>query len=220
VSNDRVRDEAERLVAAAVAAVSLAARGMGAAGRTGSGWATGSPECCVCPVCRLISAMRDPSADLAERLASGAGDFATGVTSMLRALSRGGHAETLDEEPSREGDEFWEALRRRAADAVRATASEYGSRADQDESTVDPWRAATTTPSAGPKPMAKKAVAKKALAKKAVKKATPPPVGAEPAVPSTPPPPSLMDPAPTKKAAKKAAKKAVKKAVPPPEEFG
>ncbi len=220
---DRVRDEAERLVAAAVAAVSLAARGMGAGGRVGSGWATGSPECCVCPVCRLLAAMRDPSADLAERLASGAGDLATGVTSMLRALSRGGPTETLDEEPSREGDDVWESLRRRAADAVIATAREYGPRAARDKSTVDPWRVATTTPPAGPKPMAKKAVAKKIVAKKTVKKAlkSTPPGAAEPAAPPTPaPPPSLADTAPTKKVAKKAAKKAVKKAVPPPEEFG
>jgi hypothetical protein len=217
MSNDRVRDEAERLVAAAVAAVSLAARGMGTAGR--GSCATGSPECCVCPVCRLISAMRDPSADLAERLASGAGDVATGVTAMLRALSRGGgHAPTHDEELSRE--EFWESLRRRATDAAKAMAGEYGPRAEVDTSTVDPWRAATTTPSAAPpKPMAKKAVAKKA-----VKKAVPPgaaeparPPGPVPGASTTPPPPRAKTTPPP---AKKVVKKAAKKALPPPEEFG
>ncbi|AVT33761.1 hypothetical protein C6361_34865 [Plantactinospora sp. BC1] len=59
--------------------------GVGAA--FGAGFATGDPECCVCPVCRSIAALRDPSPELAERLATGAGDFAAGVASLLRALS-------------------------------------------------------------------------------------------------------------------------------------
>src|SRR6266481_1191485 len=93
MTGDPVRDEAERLVAAAIAAVSLAARGLGgvAGGRLGGshvGFATGSAECCVCPVCRVISAMRDPNPDLAERLASGAGDLAAAVTGILRSVSR------------------------------------------------------------------------------------------------------------------------------------
>ncbi|WP_412102691.1 hypothetical protein [Plantactinospora sp. KLBMP9567] len=53
----------------------------------GAGFATGDSECCVCPVCRSIAALRDPSPELAERLATGAGDFAAGVASLLRALS-------------------------------------------------------------------------------------------------------------------------------------
>ncbi|MFC6020517.1 hypothetical protein ACFP2T_30645 [Plantactinospora solaniradicis] len=53
----------------------------------GAGFATGSPECCVCPVCRSIAALRDPSPEFAERLATGAGDFAAGVASLLRAFS-------------------------------------------------------------------------------------------------------------------------------------
>jgi hypothetical protein len=63
----------------------------GSAGSDGStpggAFATGAPECCVCPICRAISALRDPSPEFAERLATGAGDFAAGVASLLRALS-------------------------------------------------------------------------------------------------------------------------------------
>jgi hypothetical protein len=54
---------------------------------SGGAFATGAPECCVCPICRAISALRDPSPEFAERLATGAGDFAAGVASLLRALS-------------------------------------------------------------------------------------------------------------------------------------
>ncbi|MFK3982049.1 hypothetical protein ACI2K4_16940 [Micromonospora sp. NPDC050397] len=54
---------------------------------TGAGFATGSAECCVCPICRAITALRDPSPEFAERLATGAGDFAAGLASLLRALS-------------------------------------------------------------------------------------------------------------------------------------
>ena len=237
MARDRVRDEAERLVAAAITAVSLAARGMGAAGR-GSNFATGSPECCVCPVCRVIATMRDPSADLAERLASGAGDLATGVASMLRALSRTtGHADGDDSERTREGDEFWESLRRRAS--AEATAWRTGAatgHADDVESEMDnadPWRAATTAPPGPAKPMAKKAVKKTA-----VKKVAPPPRAAERPEPAPGPEPTGASAPAAKKAAKKAApakaapeqaapakkatvaKKATKKAVPPPADFG
>ncbi len=56
-------------------------------GTHGGRWATGSPECCVCPVCRSIAAMRNPTPQTAERLATGAGDLATGVASLMRAFS-------------------------------------------------------------------------------------------------------------------------------------
>ncbi|BFU46109.1 hypothetical protein [Krasilnikovia sp. MM14-A1004] len=56
-------------------------------GQHAGGWATGSAECCVCPLCRVITNLRDPSPDMAERLATGAGDFATGMASLLRAFS-------------------------------------------------------------------------------------------------------------------------------------
>ncbi|MCX5121321.1 hypothetical protein OG992_29500 [Micromonospora sp. NBC_00362] len=103
------REEAERLVATLLAGARLASAGSagGAFGslggmlsgvlghsagpdaRSGAGgaFATGSAECCVCPVCRGIAALRDPSPEFAERLATGAGDLAAGVASLLRAFS-------------------------------------------------------------------------------------------------------------------------------------
>ncbi|MEU0152230.1 hypothetical protein [Micromonospora fulviviridis] len=110
------REEAERLVAMLLATAKLAAATPGAGpwgplggilsgvlghspGGTGAGdgssapsgggagFATGSPECCVCPVCRGIAALRDPSPEFAERLATGAGDLAAGVASLLRAFA-------------------------------------------------------------------------------------------------------------------------------------
>jgi hypothetical protein len=225
MTGDRVRDEAERLVAAAIAAVSMAARGMGAAGRgpLGSGsWANGSPECCLCPVCRVIATMRDPSAEVAERLATGAGDLANGVASMLRALSRATGQGDHEEEPSREGDEFWEALRRRASAEARADATAHTGQSTSDAD--DPWRAATTAgpgPAVPPKPMAKK-VAKKAVRKPGAAEPAVPPADAAPITPTTAAAEAAAagGPAVVKKAApaKKTAKKAARKAPPPIEE--
>jgi hypothetical protein len=73
------RDEAERLVAAALAALSVAAKST-------EGFATGSAECCVCPLCKAIAAAREPDTDFAERLATGMGDLATGLAGVLRAF--------------------------------------------------------------------------------------------------------------------------------------
>ncbi|MGC4770723.1 hypothetical protein ACLQ25_17310 [Micromonospora sp. DT44] len=103
------REEAERLVAALLAGARLASSGSaggafsplggmlaGVLGhsaapdggdRARGGFATGSAECCVCPVCRGIAALRDPSPEFAERLATGAGDLAAGVASLLRAFA-------------------------------------------------------------------------------------------------------------------------------------
>lgn len=204
---DPVRDEAERLVAAAISAISLAARGLPGAGprsgRGGAGFATGSPECCVCPVCRVISAMRDPGVDVADRLAAGAGDLASAVASVLRAFGGSGGARGgTDREASREGDEFWESLRRRA----RGEEPPAGA----DESHVeDPWRSATAMPATPPpKPMAKKAVKKAAPAKA--------PAARTAAAAKAPAKKASAKAAPAKAAtpavAKKAAKKTVKKA--------
>ncbi|MBG0563407.1 hypothetical protein [Actinoplanes aureus] len=55
--------------------------------QSGGHWATGSAECCVCPVCKVIAAMRDPSPETAERLATSAGDIANGVAGLMRAFS-------------------------------------------------------------------------------------------------------------------------------------
>jgi hypothetical protein len=102
VDRDPVRDEAERLVAAALAALSVASRTLpGFAARAGEGFATGSPECCVCPVCKTIAAMREPNPEFAERLATGAADLAVGVASLLRSLSR------PTTRPSSDEDDAW-----------------------------------------------------------------------------------------------------------------
>lgn len=138
-TGDPIREEAQRLVAAALAAASVAANGL-----TNAHLSTGSAECCVCPICRVIAAMRDPSPEFADRLADGAADLAVGVASMLRSLSGAAHHAAP---AAREGD-----------------ADEPAEPAD------DPWRQATTagTPGAtAPPPRAP-------MARKAVKKAAPP----------------------------------------------
>jgi hypothetical protein len=81
------REEAERLVAAALAmAGRFATNTDPRSGHDGPKMATGSAECCVCPICRTIAAMRDPDPDFTERLATGAGDLAAGVASLLRSF--------------------------------------------------------------------------------------------------------------------------------------
>lgn len=116
------REEAERLVATAIGAAAMAARRIG---RQPSGFgplgdalldtarsalgvghrpadyrvANGSPQCCVCPVCRAIAAMRDPSPRTAERLATGAGDLAAGVAGFLRSVDSMFHTEAPAEAP-------------------------------------------------------------------------------------------------------------------------
>ncbi|MCG5461208.1 hypothetical protein MED01_005376 [Micromonospora sp. MED01] len=118
------REEAERLVATLLAGARLASAGsaggaLGSLGgmlsgvlghsagtdaRPGAGgaFATGSAECCVCPVCRGIAALRDPSPEFAERLATGAGDLAAGVASLLRAFSPTEPAAPSPAEPAAE----------------------------------------------------------------------------------------------------------------------
>ncbi|GAA1744345.1 hypothetical protein GCM10009681_14020 [Luedemannella helvata] len=120
---------------------------MAANGLAGAHLSTGSPECCVCPVCRVIAAMRDPSPEFADRLAEGAADLATGVASMLRSLSGAAH---------------------HAASAAGATHDAGPGGPDGDEPVDDPWRAATSTPPTSPPPRAP-------MARKAVKKAAVPP---------------------------------------------
>jgi hypothetical protein len=102
------RTEAERLVAAALAALSMASRST-------EGFATGSAECCVCPVCQAIAAARDPSPEFAEKLATGVGDLATGLAGVLRAFGgprepqddRGPRADGEPEMPDQGADDVW-----------------------------------------------------------------------------------------------------------------
>ena len=75
-----IRDEAERLVSATLAAASFALRGTRA-------FSTGTDECCVCPVCRGIAAVRNPSPQMMFTVAKGATNVASGIASALRAFS-------------------------------------------------------------------------------------------------------------------------------------
>jgi hypothetical protein len=174
------RDEAERLVAAALGGLSVAIQAT-------RGFATGSAECCVCPVCRAIAALRDPSPQFAERLATGAGDLATGLAGVLRAFAGAAGGVSTTKPPGPYGSSGATA----PGGAPGETAADSSAAGDPGDP-GDVWSAATrapgqSEPAAPPQspsttPMAKKAVkpmAKKAvkpMAKKAIapKKATPP----------------------------------------------
>jgi|SRR5690349_8626704 hypothetical protein len=93
------KEEAERLVATALAAVSMAAN-------SATGFATGSAECCVCPVCKAIAMARDPDPQFAEALSSGVGDLATGLAGVLRAFSSG-TAKARSTPDTAESDDVW-----------------------------------------------------------------------------------------------------------------
>ncbi|MEV2240239.1 hypothetical protein [Micromonospora sp. NPDC049891] len=143
------REEAERLVATLLATVRMAANNPAAVplgplggivtgvlghndapaagpGAAGGGFATGAAECCVCPVCRGIAALRDPSPEFAERLATGAGDLAAGLASFLRAFSPAESAPGPAADPAETS----------AADATATAAEPYGDHV---------WREATRT---------------------------------------------------------------------------
>ena len=106
------REEAERLVATALAALQVAA------GST-AGFATGSAECCVCPVCKAIAAARDPDPDFAERLAGGVGDLAVGLAGVLRAF---GTPKTAEEpQAAAEDDDIWRSATTQAPPATPAS---------------------------------------------------------------------------------------------------
>ncbi|MEU6024451.1 hypothetical protein ACGFIK_08320 [Micromonospora sp. NPDC048871] len=139
------RQEAERLVATLLASARLAAASpgggpLGALGgmvtsvlghngpsdssdqATGAGFATGTAECCVCPVCRGIAALRDPSPEFAERLATGAGDLAAGLASFLRAFAPTETPEDPYHEPGTgaDGDHVWREATRTGHDSQPA----------------------------------------------------------------------------------------------------
>jgi hypothetical protein len=125
------REEAERLVATALAALSVAANGT-------AGFATGSAECCVCPVCKAIAAARDPDPAFAERLATGVGDLAVGLAGVLRA--------------------FGGAPGRQAPQSPEDPQAPQAQEAPEPPEPQDVWQHATTETPMSPKPMAKKAV--------------------------------------------------------------
>jgi hypothetical protein len=137
---DSVREEAERLVAAGLAAVSMAADRIGAPARERGGAAaagfdalgdmlfgpsahrrhtvaTDSEACCRCPVCRVIAAARRPDPDLAERLATGAGDVAEGAVRLLRTV-------VGDDHGGRDRDDHWSAATAREQGPTEGTAEQ------------------------------------------------------------------------------------------------
>lgn len=150
---ERSEPEYERLVAAAFGAASVAARGLVRAANPLSGVAeaaerllagggpghvaTGSPECCVCPLCRGIAAVRDPDPRLALKLAGSAADLASTVVDALRVV---GDAVSRPPAP------------RSAGPGATATADRPRTAPDPDVT----WRMATATkpdPAAGNDPL-------------------------------------------------------------------
>jgi hypothetical protein len=157
------REEAERLVAAALAAASVAARGLVRSANPLSGVAdaaerllagggpghvaTGSPECCVCPLCRAIAAVRDPSPQVALKLATGAADLASNVTGVLRTVgdlvSRPPSPAPRQEGTDRprtpaDSDVTWRVATAAGGGGGASAAPGAGQEPD------DPWHAATT----------------------------------------------------------------------------
>ncbi|MGW4293037.1 hypothetical protein ACWEH1_08285 [Micromonospora chersina] len=176
------REEAERLVAMLLATAKLAAATPGAGpwgplggilsgvlghspGGTGAGagasapsgaaagFATGSPECCVCPVCRGIAALRDPSPEFAERLATGAGDLAAGVASLLRAFAPAGPGGTTAEggpAGTAAGDHVWREATRTGHDSQPAPEQDVWSAATRGEGAADAGADEPPADAAGP----------------------------------------------------------------------
>ena len=111
---------------------------------TGAGFATGAPECCVCPICRGIAALRDPSPEFAERLATGAGDLAAGVASLLRAFASAepgapsSPGDTGGPAGSPAGDHVWREATRTGHDSQPAPEQDVWSAATRGEGAADP----------------------------------------------------------------------------------
>ncbi|PWU51734.1 hypothetical protein DLJ47_20725 [Micromonospora sp. S4605] len=182
------REEAERLVAALLAAGRLAASGSAAGGlgplggivssvlghsggsgasggRSGGGFATGTAECCVCPICRAMSALRDPSPEFAERLATGAGDLAAGVASLLRAFApaepppatappagataTGADQPAADARPGADDDRVWREAPRSGHDSEPAPEPDVWSAATRAEDVTAPAAAVPPVDVAG-----------------------------------------------------------------------
>ncbi|MEU4567178.1 hypothetical protein [Micromonospora sp. NPDC023956] len=178
------REEAERLVATVLATARLAAAGtptgswgplggmlagvLGHSGRPGTGgvpggasgpgaahgFATGTAECDVCPICRAMRALRDPSPEFAERLATGAGDLAAGVASLLRAFVPEPTATTADEPDPAGDDQVWREATRTGHDSHPAPARDVWSAATRAEDATNPAVAVAEPPvdAAGPDP--------------------------------------------------------------------
>ena len=211
-----VREEAERLVAAGLAAVSMVADRIGAPARQRGGAAAagydalgdvlvgpadrrhsvanGSEECCRCPVCRVISAAREPDPDVAEKLATGVGTLAGGAARIARGVAgavgsvwpaRPEPAGSPADRPAGDqtpgvGDLTPGVGERRSgveddpwAAATAAASTEPASRpAEAAPATQVPAKQAVAPPTQPGKVVAKKVVAKKVAAKKVAAKET------------------------------------------------
>lgn len=171
------REEAERLVAAGLAFASLAAQAHPEI-------ATGSAACCVCPLCKLIEAVRDPDPQVVERIATGVGDLAVGLAGLLRSFST----------VARPAADPWSGATSGAAPSEHQARSESGARPGKTGAAVAkkavakkvvkkavPRIVPESGTAGGPKDgvesalTAPKPLAKKAVAKKAIKKAMPKP---------------------------------------------
>ena len=164
------RDEAERLIASVLGSASVAAENL-------SNFATGSAECCVCPVCRAIAAAREPNPQVAERLATGAGDLASGVANLLRTMARAASDIGSSGGSSRSGG-----------------SGEPGSAKPAGTATEDPWATATRAAAEAEagvteKPAAPGAAEKPAPAVPGATERPAAPGAAEPAAPPNPPRP-------------------------------
>ncbi|MEV4534848.1 hypothetical protein AB0J82_13560 [Asanoa sp. NPDC049518] len=128
--------------------------------------ATGDAECCVCPICRVIVALRDPSPEFAERLATGAGDFAAGVASLLRAVNSSSAVRDPQPPPPPaprfSDDEIWRAATRTRDDVGPGPAA------------GDVWAAATAAGRAADDEVEPQRKPAKPMARKAVKRTAPP----------------------------------------------
>jgi hypothetical protein len=189
------REEAERLVAAILARAATGSGGssgdaFGLLGESVAGLlgalsrndlATGSPECCVCPVCKAIAAVREPNPETAERLASAAGDIAGGVAGLMRAFSSAGagqsHRPAPRTRPAPSPDQAWSAATRVDDDEPAAP-----------DEAADPWGAVSAADAreAAAAARARAAAAQEAVARavaQAKARAARPAPAAEPAGP-------------------------------------
>jgi hypothetical protein len=167
------REEAERLVATLLATARLASGGGsappwgplggivagvlghstpsgGATAPAGGGFATGTPECCVCPICRAMVALRDPSPEFAERLATGAGDLAAGVASLLRAFAPGPTAGTAPAPPPAADDQVWREATRSGHDSQPVPERDAWSAATRETDAATPSTGGPPVDAAGP----------------------------------------------------------------------
>jgi hypothetical protein len=111
------------------------------------GLANGTIECCVCPICRVIAGLREPGPHTAERLATGAGDLASGLASVLRTVSAmSGSARPKPARPPRPAppapDQAWSTATRRDRPAEPPAPPSEATRS------TDPWAAASATSAA------------------------------------------------------------------------